>query len=592
MFILLRNSLLDFRSTYKKHLSFEFIYMFITSFMFIPILTYISNKMIRAMGSSSVLNSEVFKIGLSYSGVIGILVICFLSVFILFIEFGVIIILAQKKYFHKPILISEAFISTIRKTHKLFGLGLIQFMFFLLFIIPLVDSTLSSVVFESINIPIFLTSRIYDSYIFLTVYSVIFLLVIYLILRWIFTLHFVIIEGKSIRKAIRRSLELTKHHKINILIHLLLLNIIIYIVGFIIISGITYVASLMEATMIRYLIENYLITFSSFLTLVFSLLLTPINIIFLTRLFYRYKMDQGDVIEDELKTNQSKRLNTLENKSFGFFRKRKYLLLSILMVYMTSLFLMNYFINDNIVYLKWSVAIAGHRGDMYNAPENSLSSVRSAIDKGVDAVEVDVQITKDGVLVLNHDITLRRVAGVPDQVMELTYEEISRLEIGSHFSDEFTGEKIPTLEEVLQVIKEEEGAVKLIIEIKPYGPSEEMASKVAGLIETYEMEEDCYIQSFDRDVLQHIRQINPFIKIGQIMYFAAGNLASLDVDFYTINQSMLSENFILNARKNEREVWVWTVNIERNIKEVLKYDVNGIITDFPEKVQNHIGLKN
>jgi glycerophosphoryl diester phosphodiesterase len=67
-------------------------------------------------------------------------------------------------------------------------------------------------------------------------------------------------------------------------------------------------------------------------------------------------------------------------------------------------------------------------------------------------------------------------------------------------------------------------------------------------------------------------------------------LSSLDVDFYTINQNILSEKFIRDARRNEREVWIWTVNIERNIKKVLKYDIHGIITDYPEKVQKLIDV--
>jgi glycerophosphoryl diester phosphodiesterase len=69
----------------------------------------------------------------------------------------------------------------------------------------------------------------------------------------------------------------------------------------------------------------------------------------------------------------------------------------------------------------------------------------------------------------------------------------------------------------------------------------------------------------------------------------AGNSNILDVDFYTIKQSMLSEAFIKNAHKQGRSIWVWTVNDEVNIKEVLKYDVDGIITDYPKRVQDIMG---
>jgi glycerophosphoryl diester phosphodiesterase len=72
---------------------------------------------------------------------------------------------------------------------------------------------------------------------------------------------------------------------------------------------------------------------------------------------------------------------------------------------------------------------------------------------------------------------------------------------------------------------------------------------------------------------------------------SAGNVSSLDVDFYTISQNMLSDRFIDQAHRLDREVWVWTVNIERNMREVLKYDVDGIITDFPERLQMLVGVE-
>jgi glycerophosphoryl diester phosphodiesterase len=103
------------------------------------------------------------------------------------------------------------------------------------------------------------------------------------------------------------------------------------------------------------------------------------------------------------------------------------------------------------------------------------------------------------------------------------------------------------------------------------------------------MVEQCMIQSFSYQTLKEVRKLNKGILLGQILYVIAGNLDSIDVDFYTIKQSMLSDTFIKIAHKKGRSVWVWTVNDELNIKDVLKYDVDGIITDYPKRVQKIIG---
>src|SRR5690606_8719300 len=133
-----------------------------------------------------------------------------------------------------------------------------------------------------------------------------------------------------------------------------------------------------------------------------------------------------------------------------------------------------YAVNDQLVYLKWHVKVIAHRGD-WTAPENTVRAVRSAIEKGVDFVEVDVQMTKDGVLVLHHDEHLQRVAGISKRVGDLTFEEISELDIGFRFSETYAGERIPTLEQILQEV---DGQVKLLIELKPDAFGRNMTEKI------------------------------------------------------------------------------------------------------------------
>lgn len=588
MFELVKESLQDFKASYKKYLSFALLYMFFTSFLFVPAISFIFNRMLKIIGTGSLLNADVYKVGMSYTGLLFMLLISFLAVVILFVEFGVLITIAQQKYFGRNILVSDAFVTTLRKLPKLLGLGLFQLILLSLLIIPFIDFSTFRILLD-VNIPIFLTNQYYQSTRFsIFQYLAVFLLAIYLFIRWIFILHAIFIEEKSIYESMKCSWKMTKYNKRKILFNLCLLNFLFFLIFFLFVTFLSYIPTVTDKTILGDIVGNYLITFSSFMTIIFSLLLMPINIIIITRLFYRFKKNQGDIVNDRLALYGNNKLFTYENRVIHFFTKRKSTLYPVIIIVVTGMLLINETLNNNIVYLKWNVQVAAHRGDPQIAPENSLSGIRSAIEKKVDAVEIDVMLTKDRVVILNHDATLQRVAGVATKVNEMTYEQVSKVDLVSRFPGKFIGEKIPTLDKVLEEVKE--ANIILIIDLKPADSSGELANKVVDLIEKHEIENHTYVQAFDYNSLREIRNRNSDIKIGQILYVSAGSLADLDVDFYTIRQTMLSERFIKNARKQNREVWVWTVNIDRNMREVLKHDIDGIITNYPEKAQSMLGF--
>ncbi|MBU9712810.1 glycerophosphodiester phosphodiesterase family protein [Evansella tamaricis] len=591
MFEIIRNSLKDFRFSYKKYLSFALIYMLLTSFLFVPIISFLFNRMLLIIGSGSLLNADVYRIGLSPEGLVGMLVISLLAVVILFIEFGVMIVIAQKQFFNKNILVSEALITTLRSLPKLLGFGIFQLIILSFLMVPFMDLTGLPALFD-INFTIFITDQYYGaSYLLLFIYILVFLAAIFVLLRLIFTLHFIFIEGNTIWQGMKSSWRMAKSNKLKIIFNIILLNIILFLTGFLFVTVLSYIPVFTEAFFLGDVIKSYLLTFSSYMMIIFSLLLIPVNTIIITRLFFRFKKNQGDILEDNVKIYGSKNITAFENRVTRFFTKRKYTLVAVVLIYITSMFLINFTVNDNIVYLKWNVQVAAHRGDLHSAPENSLSSIRAAIDKRVDVVEIDVMLTKDGVVVLNHDSDLQRVAGVPRDIIDMTYEETQEVDIGRLFSDEFIGERIPTLDEALVEMKEENVKVLVDIKVEDTSRNREFAEKIVDLIEYHDMVEVSYVQAFNNQILQEVRELNDDIKLGQILYIAAGNLSGLDVDFYTIRQTMLSDRFIENAKRQNREVWVWTVNRERHIREVLKYDIDGIITDYPERVQSMLGIE-
>ncbi|MGM8364387.1 glycerophosphodiester phosphodiesterase family protein [Virgibacillus sp. W0181] len=584
-----KNSLEDFKLSYIKYLSFELIYSFLGSVIFVPILTYLYNQLFMMVGKGqALLNNEVYKLGLSFEGLLGLFIVSFVAVSILFVELGAIILIAQKSYFRQPVYISDAFVTSMKKLPKLLGFGIFQLFFLLLLGIPFLDaSTLPPLL--DLNITILITDFFQETLTAKVIYLALFIGVIYLYLRWIFALHFIFIKNKSIYNAMKASWKLTELCKFRIIMSLIVWNILFIGIGFLIVTLLSRLGIVIDSKVIGDFIGNYLQMFSSYITIVLSFFFIPMNIIILTRMFYKSQGESGIEVSDCLDLDKSILLSRVESTINRMIPRGKTTLTTLAVILFTAVFLFNYVIQDSIVYLRWDVAVAGHRGDGFNAPENSISSIHSVIEKGADAVEIDVTLTKDDVLVLSHDLDLMRTAGIPSKISDLTYEELKDIDIGRLYDESYAGEKIPTLDEALALTVEKD--IGVIIDVKTERDEAVYAKELARLIEKHDAKELASVQSFNQHLLKLIREHNSEIQLGQILYLSAGNLSGLDVDFYTVRESMLTNRFIKRAKKENRKIWVWTVNNERNIKEVLSYDINGIITDYPEKVQRIIGVR-
>jgi glycerophosphoryl diester phosphodiesterase len=201
-------------------------------------------------------------------------------------------------------------------------------------------------------------------------------------------------------------------------------------------------------------------------------------------------------------------------------------------------------------------------------------------------MELDVQMTRDGVLVLHHDRSLIRMAGVPEPVSSLTHEEVMDLEIGSSFSEEFKGERIPTLEEALELIGDQG---EVLLDVKTDENKEVVAKKILSLLDEKQMKDRAYIQSFDYEFLRLLRAMDGEIRLGQIMYAALGRLELLDVDFYTVQMNMLSRDLVRRAHEADRGIFVWVIKTEDQLKDVLQYDISGVIISDPLMASDILG---
>ncbi|EOS55073.1 glycerophosphodiester phosphodiesterase [Paenibacillus barengoltzii] len=587
MIKLIGRSIRDFRKYSGKLLLFQLLYMLATSVFVLPVTTFLFNRVLRVVGSGSLLNGEVYRLGLSYKGVAGLILIGLVASFTLLIELLVLIVLIQQRFFGKSIAISDAVLTVLHKMPKLFGFGVFQLLLLLLLLIPFVDSPLSASFYALFNVPIFLNNQVLDASFTMTVaYLMLIAGLLYTLLRWIFVLHCIVLEDMNLRQAVRQSHQLTQGRRWRLFGTLLLFNCMVVGVTSAVVTALGNIPSWLDLDVLALVSQHYSLTVSTVLAYLLELLLLPINLFVLTRLYYALGRLKWIRPKDQLQVRRS-RIGRLENQIIDWWKGLKWKRMAYVLsaaLYISLALLIGLRANESLVYAKWNVQIAVHRGDTSNAPENSLPALISAIEKGFQVVELDVQLTKDGIAVLNHDSDLRRMTGLKKRVADMNFNEVQQLYIGMDANGYPI--HIPSLSSVLA---EAQGRIKLLLDLKPNGaPSEALAEEVVRLIKEAGVEEEVRVQSFDGEVLGRIRELAPEIKIGRILFFALGDLSVLDVDFYTIEQVMLTDFLVDQAHADGREVWVWTVNSRRDMKEVLKYPIDGIITDYPETAQSMV----
>ena len=230
--------------------------------------------------------------------------------------------------------------------------------------------------------------------------------------------------------------------------------------------------------------------------------------------------------------------------------------------------------------------ITSHRGYSSAAPENTLPAFQLAIDHGSDRAELDVQMTKDGVVMVTHDASLRRCTGRNAYIYDLTYDEVRKLDAGRWFSAKYSRTKIPTLEEVLDLCK---GKIQLNIEIKPNAATPELEAETVRIIREKGFEKDCVITSQSYETLCKVKELDPEIETGYILALGVGSFYDLpEADFFSVEATFITSGMVQQIHKRGKTISAWTVNREEDASNMLSLGVDDVITDKPEMVQELI----
>ena len=228
-----------------------------------------------------------------------------------------------------------------------------------------------------------------------------------------------------------------------------------------------------------------------------------------------------------------------------------------------------------------NAAITAHRGASMAAPENTVSAVERAMKQGTDWVEIDVQETADGRVVVIHDSDLRRVGGTNLSVADSTYEQLRDTDIGSWFAPQFADQRLPTLEQVLEMCRDRAG---VNIELKFYGREVRLEERVIEIVESMGMESQIVVMSLKNASVRKMKALRPDWTIGLLTAVAIGDLTRVPADFLAVNSGLATLAFVRAAHRAGKEVQVWTVNDPLTAFALIARGVDAVITDRPAMV--------
>lgn len=409
------------------------------------------------------------------------------------------------------------------------------------------------------------------------------LLVVFLVLYTVprlFAVHYFIVEQRSWRDSIEDSKELFRKHWKRVLPILGLVNVGIVAIMFLLRNVVVVAAALLTEIMVSEELVLAVLTqlcdrISLVVLFLTSLLLAIGNSALTAFLYHRLERHAGG-----LEWWQGMKVYSIR------ISRRRILTTAGVACGISCFVIFDMVYNGSVIGpdMLSEVQITAHRGSSQSAPENTMAALEAAVEELADYAEIDVQYSSDQIIVVCHDTNLSRVAGVGKKVGELTFEELRGLDVGSWFSEEFAGEQIPSLEEVLDYCK---GKIYLNIELKNIGRDTDLPERVAAMIREKDMADQCVVTSVSLSYLDQIKEVEPDIRTGFIVAAAYGDYyTNPAVDFISLRSSLVTRGLVERAHEAGRAVHAWTVNTPREIRQMEQAGVDNIITDYPVLVRN------
>ena len=479
--------------------------------------------------------------------------------FFMFIEFSILTFTIYGQLTDKQYSFRSIFYNAWDKTKNLAGFQTLFFIVYFLITIPTINLGVKSILAKNLFIPKFISSEIMKTNSGLIIWGIVMIVFSYLNLRLIFTLPLTAVGDENILDSIKRSWELTKTGKRKLLFTMFLFETIYITLAGVLIAIITFICMYFDKDGINPIVQT--LFFSLISSIIFFLgVISKVTVI---TILITVLIEQNEISEKLVNEN----------------KKKSRLVATFTTIIIVSASLINGFniygngVNKNIETI-------AHRGYVTKGVENSIESLVGASEAGADYVELDILLTKDNKFVVMHDYNLKRLAGINKRVQDMNYDEIVGLPIkqGEHTST------IPSLEEF--VTKAKELNIKLVIELKPHGA--EPSNYIDILIDEVKRLklENYKFMSLSSKVMEELETKLPTLETGYVIPLQFGNFHHSNVDFFVIEDFSYRDRLVEQARKENKQVFVWTINDPALITKYLQSPADAIITDEPELVKN------
>ena len=559
----------------KSLLTFEAFYKIASVIIFTPLFLSAFKLITKISGYTYITIENVVNFLLNPLTIIFLLLLILLLTFYTFIDISTIIIILDASYHNERIGVKEAFLLALKKSLRILNLKNILLPILVIFLIPFLNLGISSGFISTIKVPEFITDYISGNPVFSVLYLGLLIVLTILLFRWLYVMHYFVLEDCDFKEARKKSINLSKKNKIKDFLKIILteIGVVLFYLVFIFISIVLIILLYKWLGNYSSLSITLIWLFIAFSFAILVIMATPISYGVISLLYYKHKNDMGEVIP---KLTVSKRVPIKSNKWFKAFVGT----IIVLTIFCGTILTVNV-LNGNYDLKIENVKlmeVTAHRGASVKYPENTMAAFKGAKELSADWIELDVQQTKDRELIILHDTNLKRTTGLNKNTWDATLEEVRSLDAGSFFSEEFKGEVIPTLEEVLIFAKNNN--IKLNIELKPTGHEVDFEKSVVDLIKKYNLEESSVITSQVYEVLENIKNYAKDVKTVYVMSLAYGDILELEcADNFSIEASSINKPLVKKIHNAGKEVYAWTVNTNESINEMINLNVDNIITD-------------
>ena len=538
-------------------------------FMMVSFAEGILGSIMNLTGIYSVSSGELPSLLRSWYGWAVLIALSIVFTIYMALDIIILILLSRNILYNQKKKMREIISTAIRVSRKFINFrGCLIGMYFAV-IIPL-NTAMIGLRLTKHAVPQFIYSVIRTNYLYMLAYVILVLLLDFVGIIHIFTFHGVLFDNYSLATSMHESRSLFFKNWKNVILSYLkffgmfLLILVVGVVSIIVIPY--YVSHWIMQVKFWY---HYLIIMVVILGLIFIFLFTMIFIqaqaMCITRVYD----------ECTLAGYQEEKFITpvLFQKSFRFVISIS-LLASLLLGYVGAM------IFDDLFPKEYATEVIAHRGGGDLSTENTVESIRAAIEAGATASEIDVQRTADGHYVIFHDNTLKRLCDDPRTIQELTLEEIKKLRITAPDGHQV---RIATLEEILNTAKDE---IKLYIELKGKSAGMQMANDVYQMLVERDMVNQVRIISLNANLITQVESTYPDVETEYLCFIAYGEIETMEVDAVGLEEELATSQRIDNLHKAGKKVDVWTANSFGSIIRFMVLDVDGIITDSVQLALN------